>query len=231
MHQLTNRVIIQKGGEWKGRNEMIDPFKVLGVSPNASSAEIKKAYRELSRKYHPDSYIDNPLAELAEEKFKQIQEAYSQILSQGDTSSEFKEDSASRTSYQECTKDEFYEEYQQNVDEDTEEMRQIYSMIMMGRYRDALNKLTRIPTRGAKWHYYSGMSYAGVGNIITAMSHARQAVSKEPDNEDYQRLLYTLRNNSRNNKRTDDNKMNDRDSKKEKGSSIWSLLKKLLGIR
>lgn len=50
-----------------------DPYKILGISPNATDDEVKKAYRELSRKYHPDSYSDNPLAELAEEKFKEVQ--------------------------------------------------------------------------------------------------------------------------------------------------------------
>ena len=59
---------------------MTDPYSVLGVSPNASDEEIKKAYRNLSRKYHPDSYGDNPLADLAEEKFKEVQDAYKQIM-------------------------------------------------------------------------------------------------------------------------------------------------------
>ena len=57
-----------------------NPYDVLGVSPNASDEEIKRAYRELSRKYHPDSYMNNPLADLAEEKFKQVQEAYNEIM-------------------------------------------------------------------------------------------------------------------------------------------------------
>ena len=52
-----------------------NPYEVLGVSPNASNDEVKRAYREMSRKYHPDSYVDNPLSGLAEEKFKEIQEA------------------------------------------------------------------------------------------------------------------------------------------------------------
>ena len=57
-----------------------NPYDVLGVSPNASDDEIKKAYRELSRKYHPDANANNPLADLAEEKFKEIQEAYDTIM-------------------------------------------------------------------------------------------------------------------------------------------------------
>ena len=61
---------------------MRDPYTVLGVSSNASDQEIKKAYRELARKYHPDNYVDNPLADLAEEKMKEINAAYEQITKQ-----------------------------------------------------------------------------------------------------------------------------------------------------
>ena len=58
---------------------MRDPYQVLGVSPNAGDDEVKRAYRELARKYHPDNYHDNPLADLAEEKMKEINEAYDAI--------------------------------------------------------------------------------------------------------------------------------------------------------
>ena len=57
-----------------------NPYEVLGVSPSASDDEIKKAYRDLTRKYHPDANVDNPLADLAEEKFKEVQEAYDMIM-------------------------------------------------------------------------------------------------------------------------------------------------------
>lgn len=59
---------------------MADPYQVLGISSNATDEEVKKAYRELSRKYHPDTYVNNPLSDLAEEKFKEVQEAYQQIM-------------------------------------------------------------------------------------------------------------------------------------------------------
>ena len=58
---------------------MTDPYEVLGVSPNASDDEIKKAYRDLAKKYHPDNYADSPLADLAEQKMKEVNEAYDMI--------------------------------------------------------------------------------------------------------------------------------------------------------
>ena len=58
---------------------MKDPYSVLGISQSASDDEVKKAYRELARKYHPDNYQNNPLADLAEEKMKEINEAYDSI--------------------------------------------------------------------------------------------------------------------------------------------------------
>ena len=61
---------------------MRDPYTVLGVSPSATDEAVKKAYRELARKYHPDNYQNNPLADLAEEKMKEINEAYDTITKQ-----------------------------------------------------------------------------------------------------------------------------------------------------
>ena len=59
---------------------MMNPYQVLGLTPGASDEEIKKAYRNLSRKYHPDANINNPNKAQAEEKFKQVQQAYDQIM-------------------------------------------------------------------------------------------------------------------------------------------------------
>ena len=59
-----------------------NPYDVLGISSNASDDEVKRAYRDLTRKYHPDANVNNPLADLAEEKFKEVQEAYDIIMKQ-----------------------------------------------------------------------------------------------------------------------------------------------------
>ena len=64
---------------------MTDPYKVLGVSRDASDDEVKKAYRTLSRKYHPDANINNPNKDQAEEMFKLVQQAYNQIMKEKDT--------------------------------------------------------------------------------------------------------------------------------------------------
>ena len=66
---------------------MKDPYEVLGVPHGASDEQIKKAYRELARKYHPDNYADNPLADLAQEKMKEINEAYDTLTKGGGASS------------------------------------------------------------------------------------------------------------------------------------------------
>ena len=58
---------------------MADPYQVLGVKPDCSDDELKKAYRELAKKYHPDNYHDSPLADLAQEKMKEINEAYEAV--------------------------------------------------------------------------------------------------------------------------------------------------------
>ena len=58
---------------------MTDPYRVLNIPPTATDEEVKKAYRELARKYHPDNYNNNPLADLAQEKMKEINEAYDTI--------------------------------------------------------------------------------------------------------------------------------------------------------
>ena len=58
---------------------MNDPYEVLVIQPNATDEEVKNAYREMARKYHPDNYANNPLSDLVEEKMKEVNEAYDAI--------------------------------------------------------------------------------------------------------------------------------------------------------
>lgn len=152
---------------------MSNPYEVLGISPNATNDEVKKAYRELSRKYHPDSYVDNPLSDLAEEKFKEVQEAYDQIMKQreggfGDYGNYGNPQGSSGGGNQE-----------------TVELQAARNFINARRFREALNVLSGIPNRTAMWYYYSSIANWGLGNNIVAVDHAKQAAAMEPNNMEY----------------------------------------------
>lgn len=154
-----------------------DPYKALGVSPNASNDEIKRAYRELSRKYHPDSNVDNPLADLAAEKFKEVQQAYDQIMKEREGGSSGY--TGGNTSY--GRPDEAYG--------DSAQLNSVYDYLNAGRYREALNELDRIYPRTARWYYYSAIGNNRTGNNYLALNHAREAVNMEPNNIEYRNLL------------------------------------------
>jgi molecular chaperone DnaJ len=156
-----------------------NPYEVLGISPNASNDEVKKAYRELSRKYHPDSNVDNPLSELAEEKFKEVQEAYDQIMREREGGNYGNGGSYGNTSYS-------------GGDDNSPEMASVYSYLNARRYSEALNILSGMANRTARWYYCSAIANAGVGNNVLALDHARQAVNMEPNNREYINLLNQL---------------------------------------
>ena len=154
----------------------MNPYEVLGVSRNASLDEIKKAYRELSRKYHPDSYVGNPLSSLAEEKFEQVQEAYDAIMKEknGDYN--------------------YASNYNNNGynNGDSGEMAEVYNLLGRRSYSQALRRLDSMPNRNAKWYYYSPIAQVGLGNNLRGMEYARMAVSMEPNNVEYQNLVNRL---------------------------------------
>lgn len=160
-----------------------NPYEVLGVAPSASDDEVKKAYRELSRKYHPDSYANNPLSDLAEEKFKEVQEAYDQIMKQRERGGNAGGQSynygySGNQSYNSGS----YSE--QNV-----QFQAVANYINSRHYHEALNVLNGISDRNARWFYYSAAANYGIGNNIVAMQHAQQAAAMEPGNPEYANLV------------------------------------------
>ena len=160
---------------------MLDPYSVLGVSRDASMDEIKKAYRKLSRIYHPDANINNPNKEEAEEKFKQVQQAYDQIVRE-------REQGASQSSWS----GEFGGGYQTQDDQRSMEMRAAANYINAAHYQEALNVLNRMTERNGQWYYYHAVANAGAGNTASAMEDARRAVDMEPNNMQYQQLYQQL---------------------------------------
>lgn len=161
---------------------MLDPYSILGVSRDASMDDIKKAYRNLSRKYHPDANINNPNKEQAEEKFKQVQQAYEQIVKERERGT---------------SQDGWYGGfgaggYQTQEDQTSMEMRAAANYINAAHYQEALNVLNRIQERNGQWYYYHAVASAGAGNTASALEDARRAVEMEPSNPQYQRLYQQL---------------------------------------
>lgn len=166
-----------------------NPYDVLGVSQSASDDEIKKAYRDLTRKYHPDANVDNPLADLAEEKFKEVQEAYDTIMRERSTGSSGGY-SYGGSSYSGGGSSAGYGGYQ-NAQADPR-LQAAVNYINSRRFREALNTLDQVPERSALWYYLSGCANAGLGNNVLARDHAAQAVNMEPNNLQYRQLLNQL---------------------------------------
>jgi molecular chaperone DnaJ len=160
-----------------------NPYQILEVSPNASNEEIKKAYRELSRKYHPDSYVNNPLAELAEEKFKEVQEAYDQIM---------KEREQGSNPYHNGYSGYGQSSYSSSSDTSNAQLNAAANYLNARRYREALNVLAGISNHTARWYYYSAIANAGIGNNIMANEHITQAMNMEPNNPEYTNLYNQL---------------------------------------
>ena len=160
---------------------MDDPYKVLGVSPDANDEEIKKAYRRLAKEYHPDR---NPGDPVAAKKMQQINDAYDQIKNpdKGYTAS------GGYSSYG------GYSESRYGQAESDPYQKAAYQYIRYGRYREALHALASSQERNAAWYYLSALANDGLGNRVTALEHIRRAVSMEPDNYTYLSALQRMEN-------------------------------------
>ena len=176
---------------------MLDPYSVLGVSPSATEDEIKKAYRALAKKYHPD--VNNGSPE-AERRMKEVNEAYSAVMKQrreggGSTYN----NSGAGNPY-----GGFYGGYgggsAYNAQDDpyvnNPHLQAARNYIRSGRFAEALHVLEGIQERTAEWYYLMAEANLGMGNRIAALNYARQAVSMNPNNFEYYALLNRIEGNT-----------------------------------
>ena len=195
-----------------------DPYKVLGVDPGCTDAELKKAYREKSKKWHPDQNPDNTA--YAEERFKEIQESYRQILDarergtsgygqpqgQGyqDAGGQAYQNYANYANYGSTGAfNEYFRGWQQYSEQqraqesaETNEERAARNYINNGYFQEALNALNGVPeiNRRARWYYYAAIASRGIGNNVTALNYAKRAADMEPDNQLYAMLVNQMSN-------------------------------------
>lgn len=181
---------------------MQDPYRVLGVAQTASEDEIKKAYRSLAKKYHPD--VNNGSSE-AEARMKEVNEAYSQIMKmrrEGTNSTFYGQGSYGGTGgasggygnagygyygYGNYGGQQQYSSYSSNP-----HLTAARNYVRSGHYQEAMRVLEGIHDRNAEWYYLSGEANLGIGNRVAALNYARQAVSMDPNNFEYQSLLARL---------------------------------------
>jgi curved DNA-binding protein CbpA len=168
---------------------MTDPYKVLGVSRDATDDEIKKAYRELARKYHPDNYAGSPLADLAGEKMKEINTAYDEIqkirasAQSGQTGNGYGGSYGSYSTY--------------NGD-NAADFKKIREYINIGRYSDADLLLNSLPVgaRNAEWNFLKGCVLAQKNWFYDAQKYFETACYMDPNNAEYQQARASLKNST-----------------------------------
>jgi molecular chaperone DnaJ len=186
---------------------MRDPYEILGVSRSASEEDIKKAYKSLSRKYHPDANINNPHKDQAEERFKEIQQAYQQIMKERTEGYSYQGGAGTRGGggYSAGGFGGFggfgsfggfggaYGSGQTGYEEDGH-LRAAGNYVRNGYYKEARTVLDGMEenVRDARWYYYSALAHSGLGNQVSALEHARRAAALEPGNREYSNLVYQI---------------------------------------
>lgn len=159
---------------------MKNPYEVLGIREGASEEEIKKAYRELVKKYHPDQYRDNPLSKLAEEKLREVNEAYDHLMKNfssgagGSYSRGGPHGHGSADGWSSSGSDFF---------------NQVKSHINSGNIRVAEDMLDSTRNRPADWYYLKGLIFMRKGWYDEAYNHIQRAVNMDPSNYEYRSAL------------------------------------------
>ena len=155
---------------------MTDPYKVLGIPRNATNDEVKKAYRDLAKKYHPDAYVNSPLASVAEEKMKEINEAYDTIQKERSQNQYSNSSSNNNAKY-------------------SGEYVRIRQLINEGRLAEAETMLNYIPStdRNGEWNFLKGCILERRGWYFDAQKFFEAACYMDPDNTEYSDSLKKIR--------------------------------------
>lgn len=156
---------------------MQNPYEILGIKEGASQEEIKAAYREQVKKYHPDKHQDNPLQDLAEEKLQEINEAY-EYLSKNNGKGGYEGNSSGvRNNGSRGQSPEFIE---------------VRRMIDKGNIPGAEATLSRIKTKNAEWFFLSGMISLRKGWYDEAVNQVQTAMSMDPSNMEYRTAMNSI---------------------------------------
>ena len=154
---------------------MNDPYSVLGISSRATDEEIKKAYHEMVRKYHPDNYHNNPLSDLAQEKMKEINEAYNQIMSIREGGGSYHPGAGNSGS-----------------SGGSSEGARVRAAINSGDIKLAEELLKTFPSRDAEWNFLMGSACYRKGWLDDAYRYFQNAVSMEPNNSEYRQAFAVM---------------------------------------
>ena len=161
-----------------------DPYQVLGVSRDATDEEIKKAYRQLAKKYHPDLH---PGDQEAAKQMQRINAAYEQIKNPDQSASGYADYDPFRG---------YWQESQSQQGEAQRYHQAAWQYILYHRYQEALNALSGVSDKDARWYYLSALANHGLGNQVVALEHIRRAVSMDPGNMEYLKALKAMENGS-----------------------------------
>ena len=159
---------------------MRNPYEILGVREGSSAEEIKRAYKELVRKYHPDQYQNNPLSDLAEEKLKEINDAYDFLMKRAESSNRG-----------------YGANNGGNYAGADNSLMQVRTFINSGNIVAAEQLLDRSAVRNAEWFYLKGIIFMRKGWYNEAQTHLQTAVNMEPGNPEYRNALNSMNYSNR----------------------------------
>lgn len=176
---------------------MKDPYQVLGVPQSATDEEIKTAYRNLARKYHPDKYRDSDLADLAGEKMKEINEAYDEIKKQRAAGSGTGAGPGSTGGYGPRPGGQgAYTGYRTDRTYTSSELfGMARQLINAGRIAEAEQILSTIPEsqKSAEWYFLMGWVALGRQHFVDAQQFFDHACGLDPENREYREAQMRLR--------------------------------------